>query len=60
MAVVAYNNKSVVYYIVHSTALYILFYCFVYYIIKNEPKHHVINNVVSMQRPPYCIVPDDL
>ena len=30
------------------------------YVITHAPRRNVINNVVSMQRPPYCIVSDDL
>ena len=30
------------------------------YVITHAPRRNVVNNVVSMQRPPYCIVSDDL
>ena len=36
------------------------YYCFVNYVMTRAPSRNVINNVKSMHRPPYCIVPDDL
>ena len=48
------------YWIVNCWALYISLNCFVYYVIMHAPRGNIINNIVSMQRPPYCIVHDDL